>query len=659
MNVYMPVVLGLCMTLSAQADFYLVDVDAGVAPAPVVVMPDTPPLTRAAAVELIDYIEKICGVRPELIDSAPIQLPERAIWVGYQPLLNEVFQSTDFTFQHPEEILIAAHDSHLVIAGRDRWDPDHLVVEGIDEVINGRQQEYGTVNAVYTFLQNQLGVRWLWPGELGEDVPRRSRIVFEPFVERYHPQIRARGGAFNFSMLSNKGYGRSHDWSRRQRLQLGSLENEGGHAFGDWWDRFHETQPELFALQPDGTRSGHPSPRNVKLCQSNPAVWKHWLADVAAKLEKDPTLTVFNASPNDGWSSGHCVCDDCRNWDHPDGEPRLMHWHHHREIRPALSDRHVTFANRLAGLLKQTYPDRNYQVLMLCYGHSRPAPVEARPAENVIMMSVANFFGRTDLVDRGSSWGTTHRDQLAAWGRLAPQLMWRPNTGSPAGWQQGLPDLSIEQTVKDVQFAAGNRCIGIYIDAVWEHWATQGPQYYVLAQLVWNPDADAEEVLRDYYQRAFGAGASHVRDYFRTIETARMRYVKEHGYQSGAINFPRLYSPDLLKTSNDLLDQAAAAVKNGPEIHQQRVDFIRAGAAFTELLVSNIADMRSYWRRSDPVIRDRVVSRWRKIQQLCEQHPYAINWGPVRPSTPRMAGLHPDYPNPKWKPDDVDDLDRK
>lgn len=648
-----------CLTSLTHADFTLVDVEAGIEPAPLILFADAPPMTRQATVELADYIEKICGSRPELIEGTPTQVPDRAVWIGYQPALSAQFPDIDFRFQHPEEILIAANERHLVIAGRDRWDPDHLVVEGIDEKIVGRQQEYGTANAVYTFLQDQLGVRWLWPGELGEDVPRRSQITVKPFEYRYHPQIRARGGAFNFSMLSNKGYGRAHDWSRRRRLQLGSLQNEGGHAFGDWWERFHKTQPELFALQPDGTRSGHPSARNVKLCQSNPAVWQQWLADVEEKLKKDPTRTEFNASPNDSWSSGHCVCDNCRAWDHPDGEPRLMHWHHHRETRPALSDRHVTFANQLADLLRQHYPDKDYSVMMLSYGHSRPAPIAARPAENVVMVSVANFFGRTDLVDRGSTWGTTHRDQLEAWGKLAPQVMWRPNTGSPAGWQQGLPDPSIAQTIKDIKFAAENHCIGIYIDAVWEHWATQGPQYYVMAQLVWNPDADGDAVLEDYYRRAFGPAASHVSSGFEAIEEARMAYVAEHGYSAGVMKTPRLYSPELLKHLEEQFDQAAAAVVDGPEIYRQRVAFARAGFTYTTLLIENVNDMRSYWRTADEAAGERVVARWKQIERLCEQHPYAINWGPVRPSTPRMAGLHPEYPNRKWKPDDLDDLDQE
>ena len=204
----------------ASAGFTLVDMEAGVEPAPIVLFADAPPLTRQAAEELAHYIEQVCGARPKLLTATPQPLPERAIWVGYQPALKELFPEVDFTFDHAEEILIASNDQHLVIAGRDRWDPEHLTVEGLDEKIVGHQQEYGTVNAIYTFLQDQLGVRWLWPGELGEDVPRHKKIVLDPLMVRYHPQIRARSGVFNFSRLSNRSYGRAQAWTRRQRLQL-------------------------------------------------------------------------------------------------------------------------------------------------------------------------------------------------------------------------------------------------------------------------------------------------------------------------------------------------------------------------------------------------------------------------------------------------------
>ncbi len=273
-------------------------VEEGISRAPIVVFEGAPPKTRRAADELAEYIEKTSGARPEVIEGLPDPIPASAIWVGYQPVLKELFPDLDFDFLHPEEILIAANDRHLVIVGRDRWDPEHLVVEGIDEKIAGKQQEYGTVNAVYTFLQDDLGVRWLWPGELGEDIARSKTIALGPMEVRYHPQIRARGGAFTFSRLSNRGYGKAHDWARLMRLQLDSLGLEGGHGFGDWWDRYHQTHPELFALQPDGTRSGFPNPRTAKLCQSNPKVWELWLAGVGEKLAQDPTRTTFSASPN-------------------------------------------------------------------------------------------------------------------------------------------------------------------------------------------------------------------------------------------------------------------------------------------------------------------------------------------------------------------------
>ena len=309
-------IFSIMLTLTSAVDtagFVLVDKKAGIKPAPLILFPDAPPFTREAAGDLADYIEKACGTRPEWIDGLPGQIPERAIWVGYQPALDSLFPKTNFDFQYPEEIVIAANENYLVIAGRDRWDPSYLVAQINGKRIEGVQQEYGTVNAIYTFLHDQLGVRWLWPGELGEDIVTQKSIRFPIFTYRYHPSLRYRAGLFSYSRLAPKGkYGRSQKWTRRQRLQLGSLEMEGGHGFSDWWERFHETNPEYFALQPDGTRSGFPRPKNTKLCQSNPEVPKQWLADVEEALKRNPNQHVFNASPNDGWSSGHCVCEPCR-----------------------------------------------------------------------------------------------------------------------------------------------------------------------------------------------------------------------------------------------------------------------------------------------------------------------------------------------------------
>jgi len=651
--------LALLLLLSSAAlhAAEFVWVESGGKPAPIIVFADAPPRTREAAVTLAKYVEKISGVKPTIVDGEPQQVPERAVWIGVQPLVKSLFPKTNWEFSHPEETLVVADAKHLVIAGRDRWDPARLDVVGGDGSIKGKQQEYGTANAIYSFIQDQLQVRWLWPGELGEEVIPSNRIAIASTEQRYHPQIRSRGGVFNFSSLGNKGYGRAHEWTMLQRLQLDSMQMTGGHGFGDWWDRYHEKYPEIFALQPDGSRSAFPTPHNVKLCMSNPLVWQLWLENVAEDFAKDPNLSVFNASPNDGWSSGHCICPNCSAWDHPDGEPRLFHWKDKREVRPALSDRDVTFANQLGHLLKEKYPDKDYRVLMMSYGHSRPVPVKARPSDNVIMSLVANFYGRTGLVDRGSTRGDTYRQQFEGWAKMVPSMLWRPNTGSPAGWQQGLPDLSTQQTIRDLKAVAAANCEGIYIDGVWEHWATLGPQYYVMAQLVWNPAADADAVLADYYQRAFGPAAQPVREYYEALEQARMAFTENNG-EAGVFTFTKLYTDELLQASQACLDRAAASVAKD-SIYARRVDFVQAGLDYTRLTVKNIGLMDRYWKKKDEAIASQVSENWKAIETLIAAHPYALNPGPIRAGTPRMAGLHPDHPPAKIKPKRAIELDLK
>jgi len=64
-----------CSITAQAADFVLVGKDRQ--PAPIVVFEDAPPRTRDAAVTLADYIAKISGQKPEVIDGEPKAMPER------------------------------------------------------------------------------------------------------------------------------------------------------------------------------------------------------------------------------------------------------------------------------------------------------------------------------------------------------------------------------------------------------------------------------------------------------------------------------------------------------------------------------------------------------------------------------------------------------
>ena len=47
----------------------------------------------------------------------------------------------------------------------------------------------GTLLGVYEVLENYLGVRWLWPGDLGTYVPRRSTIVIPEIDKTVKPRL--------------------------------------------------------------------------------------------------------------------------------------------------------------------------------------------------------------------------------------------------------------------------------------------------------------------------------------------------------------------------------------------------------------------------------------------------------------------------------------
>ncbi|CAN5797223.1 hypothetical protein BH11VER1_BH11VER1_33960 [soil metagenome] len=629
----------------SAADLVLAAKD--VPPAPIIVFKDAPPRTRDAAVTLAEYIAKISGVKPTVLDGEPSPIPDRAIWIGYQPAVKALFPKSDFDFKHAEETLILANEKHLVIAGRDRWDPAHMTMKMRLSTATGVQQEYGTANAVYTFLQDQLGVRWLWPGE--EDVIKQERIAIAPCELRYHPQIRARTGLFTKLSLGDNKEGDDELWARFQRLQLDSMELEGGHGFGDWWEKYSKTNPDYFALQPDGTRSPNPETRNTKMCESNPKVWQQWLADVEEALRADPTRRIFNVSENDGYNFGHCVCKDCQAKDHPEAEKFSFRWKNKSEDRPALSDRQVIFANTLGRMLKQRFPDKELYVQLLAYGYSRPAPIAAVPDDNVIIASVSNF------AMNSSAARETPMKQLAAWAQKAKLIMWRPNLGNPVGLGWGMPDVAMTQAAEDFRFAADAHCIGLYFDMFWYHWANQGPQYYVLAHLAWDPQMDVKVLMDDYYQRAYGPAASDLKAYWELMEHTRTEFVVEKPSHYRAFDIPEKYTPELFATAQAHLDSAAAKLASADEKYRRRLHFTRCGFEFAKLIVDTRGAMQKFEasKGKDEAAKARALANWDRAAVMKKEFPaFAINWMATFNSPgaapgkrdKRGEGLHPNSP---------------
>ncbi len=564
--------IGLGIRIVSGAEMLLVE--KGVSQMPIIVAADASAATTNAAQELSAYIQKIAGAKLQILVGPVNPTPERAIWIGIHPNLKEVFPDANLEFKHPEEILQICNGQHLLIAGRDRR-------------VGDKQIESGTANSVYTFLQKNLGVRWLWPGPLGEDVVKRETIAFAPFEYRFTPPFRQRD-------LFHRTSGAMLEWNRFQRCELDSFWVTGGHGFPRWWNDYHEEHPDYFALQPDGTRSGYPSPGNAKLCESNPDVWRQWLTNATAAFNHDPTLQTFPASANDGSNGGICVCDRCSAWDHPDGSLWMLNWANGSQEHVAMSDRYVTFWNHLARGLKKSFPERDLYVAGMAYGPSKPAPIATKLEPNILIGYVGHFPFAPPAARQ------QEKDQWQAWSKVAPLLIYRPNLFYYSGGWHGLPTLVLDDTIEDFRFLAEHSGGGITVDGMTTHWATQGPQYYLMAQLAWDPLQDGQAVIQDYYQRGFGPAAESVRAYFALMEEAHKGILQTPDWRNsmGVIRkvladcIAAQYNTARLDEADRLLNEARTKTADG-SVYRQRVDFVGIGLEFTRLLVDTLDAMTS------------------------------------------------------------------
>jgi len=607
----------------------------GQAHVPIIVYEDAPPRTVATARELADYIAKISGGKPEVIVGTPNPVPASAVWVGYQQVLDRFFPGTDFNFQHPEEVLIKSNGRYLVIAGRDRWVPGKMSRPARRKgMVEGVQQEYGTCNAIYTFLQDYLDVRWLGPGEIWEDIVPRQTITLPEFDYRYHPQFRSRAGTLFFTGLGvNMSSEAEQDWARRQRLQYSSWIFHGGHAFTDWWEKYHKDHPEYFALLSNGKREPVNNPKYVKLCVSNPAVWKQWLAEIEVQLQENPSKSVFNASSNDGWIQGHCTCQNCQAWD---AVPL-------NSSDPNLADRHIQFANQLANLLKEKYPKKNYFVKIGAYGdYGRKLPLKTTVNENVLITSVHQFYLRPLEVYPNLS---VDKAQFKDWNEKVENLVWRPNLPNYAGHQQGMPDIALRQCYEAVQFAARYGAKGLFIDTHWNHWSTQGPHYYLLSQLAWNPYQDFEAIMDDFYHRAYGPAHEIMRQYWELMEKTRTQLLKTYP-QSSFLLMHTIYDENWVQRARGYLKQAMEKVK-GDQKYADRIQFNQFGLDMVDRMLQ-LRRLRHRFELGKGTEADKrkIDAIWAEIKKhQAMSPPDAFNYAYVlkNPSQGRMQALHYDY----------------
>ncbi len=499
----------------------------------------------AAARELQTYLSKATGTKLPII-AEDASGGGSLIHVGLNTLVEQMDVSTQDL--SPEGFRIkTVDDANLAILGADD--------AGL---------RYGT----YAFLETFLGVRWFFPGELGEVVPMRRSVVLDHVDLAQEPDYKMRwlGAAPEYEPYPDVAL-----WKLRNRLGR-SLNLNRGHAYDAMLppEKYFAAHPEYYSLV-DGKRGGPYILKrkgvHYQLCTTNPDVVRLCVEYLREKFDADPSLECVSVSPNDGF--GWCECETCRAFDTGEVVSRYGRQHY------SVSERIHTFVNQLAKGLRKTHPDK-YITVYVYTDHIVPPVGIEKMESNVIPMFAT---GSKD------NWYPVTRKQnmewLAGWSKLADKLAIYDYY-----MYQGMPTTPRPITALigewiPLCYRSGAR---FFFSQARDDFGTNGPNYYLAARLLWDTQREPARILDEYYQMLYGRSSGAIKAFYDILEHAwrELTTETEPGWAGGDL-MPQLYTNAVLRRCKHSLQDARRLAEGQEEVVQKRVDLVCQGFHCLEL----------------------------------------------------------------------------
>ncbi len=597
------VLLGGLAPVAAAVEQPLVIVRDHVPQAAIVIPDSANRVVQYAAEELQHHIRKATGAELPIVRDADHPSRRRAICLGPTRRAQDAGIRPDEL--EPNGFIIRRVGGDLLLAGHDS---DGEPLGGYNST------RVGTLFAVYEFLETHLGVRWLWPGELGEFVPSRKDIIVKGWNQTQgYPyewaDLRVSADAGGLEAWSSEEARENfihaqNVWLKRQRFsQLSNIRPT--HNFEGYWRRFGTSHPEYFARLPNGERrplTGDSSGIRVTMCVSQPALWDQIVKDWVSGGQSQRGNAIIKIGEND--SAGACTCEGCRTWDAPDPRfDRSRYWSGNvcgeelvRTNRfqlpgvgrdaPSLSDRYARFFLAVQRRAEQVRPDA--RVAGFVYANFSEPPKETKLNDRVILSLVPGM-GEGLYFPWTGQQRSEFRQQWQGWSATGARLILRPNYTLVG---HNMPLFYARQLGEDVGYALRHGAIATDFDSLVGSWGAQGPTLYMLGRIHVRPDLPVDKILGEYYG-AFGRAEPQIRACFGHWEAVSMSITQEkkdevvkaagaHPFRDWVVLAPHFWTDDVMDKGRALLDAARDAAR-GDTVVEQRVDYLAKGLRHAEL----------------------------------------------------------------------------
>lgn len=500
----------------------------------IVISSKASPCESFAAEELGNYLKKISKADFPILrnDSIPAENALVIATAASFPALKAL--APDVAPEEQDSLRVVAKDGNIYFLGN-----------------NNRSALY----AVYAFLEDVFGVRWLFMGEAGEVVPEKTAFVFDRHLDmRQTSRFRYRG----FHVVGTFYHDEMELWMARNRLNMIYSNPPNGKQWVVDWNRkraargFHimfanhniaiydkkvfEKQPEIFALV-NGKRIPD------QLCWSNPVVDGIMVERFVKAIQEQPEVEIINMFPADNMN--YCQCKECSK------QPRKELWFNMLK-RLSAGIRKVYPDKKIASIAYQSYmepPEADlkgvdfveYCMYNRCYVHrfdECPAnrkvlkSLEAWKAKNV-GVPVYGYEFDNFATQMYMPFGKMLEDQLNVFERIG---LWGsiPEAMAP-NYKGRYPSPSGRNTGEHALF-----------------------EYYLYAKLLWDDKASFGSVADDYSKNAFGPAAPYIRRYYEMMANAwsgmKIHYSYFFNSHLGCAQY--LLNPQLIADGQALLKAA-------------------------------------------------------------------------------------------------------
>ncbi|MFW6172117.1 MAG: DUF4838 domain-containing protein, partial [Planctomycetota bacterium] len=349
-----------------------------------------------------------------------------------------------------------------------------------------------------TRLLETIGCRWFFPHEVWHVVPKLKKVTVT-LDETDRPAMLARRIWYGWGMWDGKVRDDYERWARRNWLG-DSITVSAGHS----WQQIIREKQEVFEKHPEylalrtvnGGDTETQERGGEKFCIANAgvaAVCKQW---AIKRLQEDPSRDMVSMEPSDG--GGHCECRACSQMG-------------------TVSERVFTLVNEVAAAVEEAFPGK--YVGTLAYNmHTEPPSFRLRP--NVFVQMTAGFTrGRYTFDELLDIW-PTKVDQFGVYEYLNVWAWTRDMPGAARG-----ANVAYIRERFPLYYRKGARTMSCESGS---NFGVNGLGYLVASRLMWNPEADVDAILADFYQEAFGPAAAVMQQYYERFDGDNRPLLSDH-----------------------------------------------------------------------------------------------------------------------------------